>query len=209
MASVIRDKNGRKRLGFTAGDGTRKTLRLGKATMRQAEAVKVRVEQLVMASTGITGVIDDETAKWLTGLDEIMYDKLAAVGLVTPRTCTTLGAFLDTYIRKRSDVKAGTRTVYGHTRRNLVAFFSENKPLRDIGEDDADQWRLFLLEQGVGENTVRRRCGVAKQFFKTALKRKLVTFNPFADLKVAVRGNVEKFHFITHQEAAKVLAACP
>ena len=60
MASVIRDGNGRKRIGFTAGDGTRKTLRLGKATLRQAEAVKVKVEQLVLASAGITGVIDDD-----------------------------------------------------------------------------------------------------------------------------------------------------
>ncbi|MHC4581371.1 MAG: tyrosine-type recombinase/integrase, partial [Planctomycetota bacterium] len=162
-----------------------------------------------MASTGISGVLDDETTKWLTGLDEVMYDKLAAVGLVAPRSSTTLGAFLDTYIRGRSDVKGGTRTVYGHTKRNLVAFFGENKPMRDITEDDADQWRLFLLEQGLSENTVRRRSGLAKQFFKTALKRKLVTFNPFTDLKVAVKGNVEKFHFVTIQEASKVLAACP
>lgn len=40
----------------------------------------MRVEQLVLASPGITGVVDDETARWLMGLDESMYDKLAAVG---------------------------------------------------------------------------------------------------------------------------------
>jgi len=209
MASVIRDKNGRKRIGFTAGDGSRKTLRLGKTTMRQAEAVKPKIEQLVMASTGITGVLDDETTKWLTGLDEVMYDKLAAVGLVAPRTSTTLGAFIAAYINERHDVKKGTATVYGHTRRNLITFFGADKPLRDITEDDADRWRLFLLKEGLSENTTRRRSGIAKQFFKTALKRKLVTFNPFADLKVAVRGNVEKFHFVTPQEAMKVFAACP
>jgi hypothetical protein len=57
-----------------------------------------------------------------------MYDKLAAVGLVDPRKYTTLGAFIDTYVRERTDVKSGTRTVYRHTRRNLIAFFGENKP---------------------------------------------------------------------------------
>jgi hypothetical protein len=123
MASVISDPKGRKRIQFVAGDGSRKTLRLGKATQRQAEAIKPKIEQLVLAATGITGVIDDETAKWLTGLDEAMYDKLAAVGLVAPRTSTTLGAFIDTYVRERTDVKSGTRTVYRHTRRNLTAFF--------------------------------------------------------------------------------------
>src|SRR4030042_1665305 len=100
MASVIRDKNGRKRIGFTASDGSRKTLRLGKATARQAEAIKPKIEQLVLAATGITGVIDDETAKWLTGLDEAMYDKLAAVGLVAPGTSTTLGRFIGAHVRE-------------------------------------------------------------------------------------------------------------
>jgi len=66
-----------------------------------------------------------------------------------------------------------------------------------------------LLEQGLSENTTRRRSAIAKQFFKTALRRKLVNFNPFAELKVAVKGNVEKFHFVTPQETTKVLAACP
>jgi len=169
MASVIRDKNGRKRIGFTAGDGTRKSLRLGKATLRQAEAVKVRVEQLVMASAGVTGVIDDETAKWLTGLDEVFYDKLAAVGLAAERHSAKLGAFVTAYIQERNDVKSGTATFYGHTRRNLIDFFREDRPLREITPGDADQWRLYLLGQGLAENTVRRRCGMAKQFFRVAV----------------------------------------
>ncbi len=209
MASVIRDKNGRKRIGFTAGDGTRKSLRLGKATLRQAEAVKVRVEQLVMSSAGITGVLDDETTKWLTGLDEVMYDKLAAVGLVAPRTSADLGAFITGYIRERKDVKAGTATFYGHTKRNLIDFFGADKPLREITPGEADQWRLYLLGQGLAENTVRRRCKMAKQFFKVAVKRELIPKNPFSELKGAVRGNAKRLYFISREEARKVLEACP
>jgi hypothetical protein len=45
--------------------------------------------------------------------------------------------------------------------------------------------------------------------FKTALKRKLVNSNLFADLKVSVKGNVDKFLFVTPQEAKKVFDACP
>lgn len=209
MASVIRDKNGRKRIGFTAGDGSRKSLRLGKATLRQAEAVKVRVEQLVMASAGVTGVLDDETTKWLTGLDEVMYDKLAAVGLVAPRASADLGDFVMGYIRERNDVKAGTATFYGHTRRNLIDFFGADKPLRDITPGDADQWRLYLLGQGLAENTVRRRCKMAKQFFKAAMRRNLVSSNPFEELKGTVRGNAKRLYFISREEAEKVLEACP
>lgn len=46
----------------------RKAIRLGKATAKQAAAFKVKPEQLVAAN--ITGSMDDETARWLGGLDE-------------------------------------------------------------------------------------------------------------------------------------------
>ena len=209
MASISRDPNGRKRILFLAGDRSRKTIRLGKATMRQAEAVKVRIEQLALAATGATGVVDEDTVRWLAGLDEVVYDKLAAVNLVAERESMKLGAFIDGYIDSRTDVKAGTLTMYRHARRNLLGFFGEDKPLRDITPGDADQWRLSLLEQGLGENTTRRRCGMAKQYFRAALRRKLISSNPFEDLKATVRGNAQKFYFITRQEAEKVFDACP
>lgn len=209
MASVISDPNSRKRIQFVAGDRSRRTIRLGKATQRQADAIKVRVEQLVLASTGITGVVDDETARWLTGLDEGMYDKLAAVGLVAERASAKLGPFIDAYIAERHDIKSGTATFYGHTRRNLLEFFGADKPLRDVAPGHADQWRLYLLAQGLAENTVRRRCGMAKQFFRVAVRRKLIASNPFEDLKTLVQGNPKRFYFITRQEAEKVLEACP
>ena len=90
MASVISDPNGLKRIQFMAGDGSRRTIRLGKATVRQAEAIKIKIEQLALTATGITGVMDEATAAWLTGLDVKMYDKLAAAGLVGRRESTQL-----------------------------------------------------------------------------------------------------------------------
>lgn len=37
-------------------------------------------------------------------------------------------------------------------------------------------------EQNLSDNTVRRRCGIAKQFFKAAVRKGLSSKNPFADL---------------------------
>ena len=45
--------------------------------------------------------------------------------------------------------------------------------------------RLYLKEQGLADNTVQRRCGIAKQFFHAAVRRRLLAGNPFADLKAA------------------------
>ena len=83
MSSIASDPNGRKRIQFLGPDVSRKTIRLGKASMKQAEAFKVKVDQLL--SSKITGILDDETARWIAGLTDRVCDKLASVGLVAHR----------------------------------------------------------------------------------------------------------------------------
>lgn len=211
MASIVSDSGNRKRIQFTAGDGRRKTLRLGVATMRQAEAVKGRVEQLVLSATGASGVVDTDTVDWLGKLDDGFYGKLAAVGLVSPRQqqAVRLGQFLDNYIASRQDVKPATILVYDHTRRKLLDFFGPDKPLRDITSGDGDQWRLSLIEQGLASNTVARRSGIAKQFFRAAQRRRLTSENPFQDLRANVQGNPQRYYFVTPAESQTILDACP
>ena len=207
MASVAVEPNGRRRIQFIATDGTRKTIRLGNATAKQALAIKVKVEQLITAKS--TGVMDDEVHRWLGNLDEVLYGKLAAVGLVTPRASVRLAGFIDDYINSRQDVKPATAIVYGHTRRCLVDFFGPDMAIRDVNPGDADRWRVHLASSGLSDNTVRRRCGIAKQFFRVAFRRKLITVNPFEDLKCSVQGNAKRSYFLTRTDAQKVLDACP
>src|SRR5262245_23180116 len=153
MASIGNDPNGRRRILFVAPDGSRKTLRLGKVSQRFAEGVKLRVEHLLAAK--LTGSAPDaDTARWVSGLDDMPSTRLAAVGLIPKRQSATLKAFLDEYIAGRADVKGSTATVLGHTRRNLVEFFGPERPLRDITPGDADGWRLHLVAEGLADNTV-------------------------------------------------------
>ncbi len=155
--------------------------------------------------------------------------KLVAVGLTIERVepeRLTLGAFLDSFIAERSDVKGSTSTVYGHTRRCLINFFGRAKALDAISPGDADDWRRYLgrsKKDGKGptdksvsgegaapDNTVKRRCGIARQFCRTAKRRKLIAENPFADMKgVAVGGNRSRELFVTREMASAVLDACP
>ena len=83
MASIGKDKGGRKRILFVAEDGSRRTVRLGKCSLRQAEAFKVKVEALVAAR--LTNNIDSETARWIADLSDDAHAKLTAVGLLEPR----------------------------------------------------------------------------------------------------------------------------
>ena len=77
----------------------------------------------------------------------------------------------------------------GHARRCLITFFGENKLIRAITPGDAEAWRIWLATKAndrdterdeLSENTVRRRTGIAKQFFLAAMKLRLIDANPFA-----------------------------
>ncbi len=208
MASITRQANGRRMIQFSDSSGRRKTIRLGKVNQRTAEAVKIRIENLLASS--ITGhALDNETALWVAGLSDLMTDKLVAVGLVAKYRAARLQQFLDGYIENRSDTKPSTRVTYGHTRRNLLEFFGGSKLLREITPGDADDWRLSLVKQGLASNTVRRRSGIAKQFFNAALRKELISSNPFADLKCMIQANTQRMYFISRDEAQAVLDACP
>jgi len=209
MASISNDPNGRRTIQFVGSDGKRRSIRLGKVSQRLAESVQVRVEHLAAAQvTG--GAMAAETARWVADLDGQLADKLAAVGLIPKRQRATLGAFLDSYVTARADVKGSTAIVYGHTRRCLVEYFGADKPLQKITAGDADEWRLWLLDhEKLADNTVRRRCGMAKQFLKAAARKRLIVENPFVDLVAAVRRNDKRYYFVTRAEAQKVIDACP
>jgi integrase len=209
MASIVKDPNGRKRVLFVDQDGSRKTIRLGKCSQKQAETFKVKVESLIV---GRFSAIEPETARWVADLPDDMHARLAAVGLVSPRAAAmkfTLGPFLDEYITSRQDVKLNTVLVYGRTRKHLVDFFGADKAIQDITEGGADEWRMYLVSQGLAPNTVNRTCGIARQYFRAAVRRRLIAENPFTELKTAVSGNKAREYFLSRQDAEKILKACP
>ena len=211
MASIARDKNGTRRIQFVAPNGKRRTIRLGKVSQRMAEGIKHRIEVLV--SSMITGhPIEADTANWVASLESTMADKLARVGLIPqrePKPIVTLGPFLTEHIESRTDVKPLTTRHFNDARRKMIAFFGEDKPIADISPGDADSFRLFL-RANLAENTTRRMCGRAKQFFRAALRKRLIPENPFADMEACgVVANRSRNYFLTREDAAKVLEACP
>jgi len=213
MASISKDPRGRKRVLFFDGNRDRKVLRLGKCSEKQALSFKVKLEALIAGR--ITGSMDDETARWVSSLPDDMHERLVAAGLVQPRAKSeskpqlSIGQLCDQYISDRTDVRTNTLAVFRQTRRNLVNFFGADKPVVDITEADADSWRRYLAREGLAEATARKRCGVAKQIVKSAIKQRLIASNPFGDLKSAAIGNPKRLYFVTRAEAEKVLAACP
>lgn len=210
MASVSNDPNGRRRVLFVAPDGSRKAIRLGKMSQRDADAVKVKVEALVTAA--ITGNPPaDEVSRWVASRDAVLKSKLAAVGLIeasTDQTDPTLIDFVDKYIAARTDVKRGTRNNYGLSRDWLQRYF-KNRRLSSITVLDAEQWRSWLLNEGHAENYVRTLAKNAKLFGNAAVKAELLAKNPFRVLRSALQPRPDRMRFVTLEETQRLLDVCP
>jgi integrase len=205
-------------------DGKRQMIYLGKVPERYAETVKRHVEDLISAKAG--GMAPTPaTSKWLTTIDRALSQKLADAGLIdnaTDRAETiTLDRFLSDYLSARSDLKPGTLFKLELTKINLTDFFGPDRLLSTITPGDADDWRRWLRRKtpskpgeptppGFADNTARRTCGRAKQFFEAARRKKLISESPFEDIgDCQVRANKARDRFITADEAKRVLDACP
>jgi integrase len=208
MANLDIDKTGLKRIRFRAVYGRRKTIRLGRTPKKDAETICNYVTRLETAQR-VGTVPDADTIQWLARIADWLHSKLVQVGLVAEKQSATLGAFLEQYITGRSDIKPSTRCNLEQVKRNLLEFFGADRPLGSVTPGDADGFRVFLLER-LADNTVRRNCGRAKQYFRAAQRKKLIQENPFADMKgCVVRENRSRMYFVSPAESQAVLDACP
>ena len=211
MASISTDGSGGRRILFVDADGKRRVIRLGKVPMKTAASVKARVENLLAAALG-KHAIDGDVAAWLGSLESRMAGKLAAVGLVPRREAAavaTIGGFLVEYVARRVDVKPATKEVWSQVTRNLLECYGAGRDLRTIDESAAEDFKLFLLKTKLAPTTVAKRLQFARQFFKAAVRRKLIVSNPFADVASAATSTTDRQRFITRDETARLLEACP
>jgi integrase len=209
MASLIRESNGRKTIQFVASDGRKRPkIRLGKVPLRTAEAVKLKIEALVKAT--ITGFApDDETSRWVAGLDITMAEKLCRAGLLPKRDYVTIEKFVTSYVESRTDVEPETRRAWLQVRDRLVASFGASRSLRTISKEDAADWRQQLVNEGLADATVRKYTGYAKQFFSVAVERDLLTASPFGKLVSGSVGNDERQQLVPHEDVQRLIDICP
>ncbi|GIW78813.1 MAG: hypothetical protein KatS3mg105_0620 [Gemmatales bacterium] len=95
-----------------------------------------------------------------------------------------LGEFLRSHVLSRPDVKPATLEVWQQPCRNLIEFFGEDKPLRDITPGDCDDFKAWLLTQGLAPATIAKRLSFARTFFHVARKHRFITENPFSEVKI-------------------------
>ena len=223
MASCTRDDRGHWRIRFYCNEGKRRTIRLGKVPKSLATSVAGYVQKLNAAKCSNTAP-DPAVAIWTAELSPVLRKRLATAGLIQlqpeelePEVAdvpevpvkVTLGEWVGRYLQSRPEVKPSTIAKLEAAGRHLLAFFGDDRELESIDSGSGDDFRAYLYRKGQSENTVRRYCGIGRQFFKAAIRRKLATENPFDEQKVSVQGNTERLYFLNREAYEKILRACP
>lgn len=209
MASITHQANGRRTVQFVDTDKRRRSVRLGKVTKAQAEAVRGYVESLL--SCKVTGQsMSRNVALWVADLDETLHDRLSAVGLIEPRQHQTLHDFIEAFIASKPTVKATTQQTYRRSARHLTEFFGKDRDMRKITPAEADRWWTWLMgDRGLSEATARKSVQLAKQFTKVARRHGVMDIDPFGHLTGTVRSNPERKRFIEQSIIERVLCDCP
>ena len=155
--------------------------------------------------------MEADLAEWVADLEQRMAKKLAAVGLIPKpeaKAAATLGLFIKNYVTGRVDVKPATKEVWRQGEMGLVEFFGANKPIGEVSPGDADNYKLHLMGKKLAPMTVRKRLQFATMIFRAAMRRRLIPDSPFAD--VSIKASMpDRSRFITREETAKIMAACP
>jgi integrase len=194
------------------GRQKRQTIRLGDVSEKVANEAKSRIEALETAK--LTGTqLDRTTAAWLDAIADSIHEKLVRVGLVDPRQAVdvedwSLGRLLADKLATRDDVAQRTELCHEYSKKKLLEFFGKERLLSTIHEHDADEYRRWLLTKHA-QATVSREVKRARQFFKIAVRRRLITSNPFADVKAGTQTNPTRKHYVSRETIDAVIAACP
>ena len=215
MASIEsrNNKNGKTyRIRLSDGESSsRPRIGFGRITKRQAETAKVNIENLIKAkNTG--SEISIAVQNWLNGLRNPVRKSLVSLGLAEPikrQSEITLAQWIDGYIESRTDVKPNTKRNMLVSRNGLFEFCDSSMTIAEFSAYDAEELRRYMLEQGLAENTIRRRCKRIKQFFAAARKKRLIDENPFDGIPTSTVSNSKRLQFISHEDIQKVLEACP
>ena len=194
--------------------GDNRTLYLGRIQKRSAEEIFRHTERL-LESKRANVAIPAETSSWVGGIDHRLREKLERARLIRPgmgHRKISLAAFTEAHIEeKRPESSPLTIRNLQQARKKLVAFFGKTRQIDDITAEDAIAFRNHLIEVGgLEHNAVSTHCRKSKQFFTVAVERGLAAANPFRRMEglQEVR-NEARFRFMTPEQAALVLKACP
>ncbi|MBX3359918.1 MAG: site-specific integrase [Phycisphaeraceae bacterium] len=200
----------RARILFRDSAGKQQTLRLGECQKPEARTARAAVGHLVIAKRH-NSVPHPDATRWLAGIDDVLYARVAALGLCQPRAAAqvvTLANLLDRFDQSAT-VKASTRAAYKQAADSLRDHFGGDRALSTLTPGDADAWRKAIADSGLAPATVAKRCHVARTIFRRAVRWGMIQSSPFADIRTGPQSNPDRAFYVSPTTIRAVLDACP
>lgn len=213
MASIVCRPNGHKWVQFKGLNGKRQTIRLGKATKQYAADFRLRVECLLSARA-MGHPPDVPMSRWVATLSPTLHDRLSAAGLIQGRVARTLSELIDS-LKASVDVKPSTTENIAVACSNLIEHFGPNRPIAEITQADAKEFRTWLGRYGgkdagpLAAATISRRCRRAKQVFTYAVEKGWLPDSPFSGLRGFSEVNRSKDFWVDVSIIQRVLDEIP
>jgi integrase len=206
MASISTE-NGTKILYYEL-DGTKK-ITLGKITQHAALTIKAYVEDLISAK--ILGVSPkQETAVWLSKIDDKLYLRLLKKELVESRTRRENPTVEESVRRyqehKKRQLKSSTYKTITNTYTKFLARVPRTKRLSFFTRDNAKDFVNTL--QGC-ENTRNKCIKHLKQLFSWAVSEGLTASNPFSQFATPDAVNEKRNVEIPRETFYQIIGHCP
>jgi integrase len=189
--------------------GVRRFFRLAGVFREQAETFRAHVAALRRAI--ITGSpLPPATEAWLASLPESYRARLRACGLApqaVARGDLTISQLVERYIADRPDAAAGTITNLRWAGELATGVLGDVQ----IGQiNEADGQRLLsTLRMRFAEATAVRVVKRLREFLGAAVKAKVLAENSLGSMRLPHVSNRTRDHYISADDAARVLAACP
>lgn len=212
MSSVYKQGNG---YVLRVGVGSaRQVRRLGDLTRDGAKTVDHHVKQIERSRKAAVS-LPAATAAWLGEITDDLHGKLAALGLVAPRSQpdnggipTTIGRLWDDFFAGRPDLKKWTCSNLEQTKLRCVEFF-KLKPVAAITQGEAKDFRRWLVEKKYSPATVSGFVNKTRQLFNDAIDHGLLSANPFRKVGGGSQVNEERRFFVSREAIERVMDKAP
>ena len=184
----------------------RKRLRLGNCAQSTAQEVRRNLDKLIECKS-FGAEVPGKVRHWLATVDARLKKQLSQLALGDVAD-VSLKDFLDDFIAKKTFSSDATRYKMQLVVDRLNQCFPK-KSLRGLSYSDAVQFQDFLSRVcKLGENSVRRNCGFARQFLQAAFERQLIERNPFQLKEINTTVGVAEKDYVETGTIEELINSC-
>jgi integrase len=204
-----KNKNGKLvyRLRFKV-DGEIRRVSLGSKLTQKSERKMLHLVDRLEAHHASGTALDAHLKAEVHSLGDDLQKKLIATGLVIVDFVPSLKTFLIDYISRKKDVEEHTLYKLNNTKRLFLVFFGDIE-LDQITAGDVEDYIEQRKSDGRATATVAAEIKHGKQFFGYAVRKKLLTENPFEGFKVGTQADKKRNEILDAENVRSVIDSLP